>query len=109
MFSDTVPFLPQDAQEVGHVRTLLEEIHQQFIATVKKGRGERLKGGPELFSGLIWTGTRARELGLVDALDAHVTLAPWAIIDGRQPHALLAAVQRGELAGTIIGQPEGLP
>jgi len=32
-----------------------------------------------------------------------------AIIDGRQPHALLAAVQRGELAGTIIGQPEGLP
>ncbi len=27
-----------------------------------------------------------------------------AIIDGRQEHALLAAVQRGELAGTIIGE-----
>ena len=26
-----------------------------------------------------------------------------AIIDGRQPHALLAALERGELAGTIIG------
>ena len=62
------PFLPQDAQEVGHVKSLLEEIHQQFIATVKKGRGERLKGGNELFSGLIWTGEKARELGLVDAL-----------------------------------------
>jgi acetylglutamate kinase len=26
-----------------------------------------------------------------------------AIIDGRQPHALLAALERGEMAGTIIG------
>jgi len=26
-----------------------------------------------------------------------------AIIDGRQPHALLAALDRGEMAGTIIG------
>ena len=62
------PFLPQDAAEVGHVKSLLEDIHQQFIATVRKGRGERLKGGDELFSGLIWTGDKARELGLVDAL-----------------------------------------
>jgi acetylglutamate kinase len=29
-----------------------------------------------------------------------------AIIDGRQPHALLAALERGELAGTIIGREE---
>ena len=29
-----------------------------------------------------------------------------AIIDGRQPHALLAALERGELAGTIIGPEE---
>lgn len=62
------PFLPQDAGEVSHVKSLLEEIHKQFIATVKKGRGERLKGGNEVFSGLIWTGESARELGLVDAL-----------------------------------------
>ena len=26
--------------------------------------------------------------------------------DGRQPHALLAALERGELAGTIIGLEE---
>jgi len=29
-----------------------------------------------------------------------------AVIDGRQPHALLAALERGELAGTIIGPEE---
>ena len=32
-----------------------------------------------------------------------------AIIDGRQPHALLAAVQRGEFAGTTISQGEEAP
>lgn len=62
------PFLPQDKAEVSHVQSLLGEIHQQFIATVRKGRGERLKGGEEIFSGLIWTGEGARALGLVDAL-----------------------------------------
>ena len=38
--------------------------------SVKKGRGERLKVDqhPELFSGLIWSGEQALQLGLVDAL-----------------------------------------
>ena len=47
---------------------MLNEIHQQFIAVVRKGRGERLKDDPQLFSGLIWTGEQALELGLVDGL-----------------------------------------
>ena len=62
------PFLPLDSTEVKHVQSLLAEIHQQFIATVKKGRGERLKPGTDLFNGLIWTGEHARELGLIDGL-----------------------------------------
>ena len=39
-------------------------------AMVKQGRGERLKDKdhPELFSGLIWSGEQAKELGLVDGL-----------------------------------------
>jgi protease-4 len=32
---------------------MLEEIHQQFINTVKQGRGKRLKESPEIFSGLV--------------------------------------------------------
>jgi protease-4 len=49
---------------------MLDDIHQQFIAAVKKGRGNRLKvdGHPELFSGLFWTGERAMDLGLIDGL-----------------------------------------
>ena len=37
---------------------------------VKQGRGDRLKDKehPELFSGLVWSGEQAKELGLVDGL-----------------------------------------
>ena len=43
-------------------------MHQQFIAAVRAGRGDRLKETPELFSGLVWTGQRAIELGLADEI-----------------------------------------
>ena len=62
------PFLPLDQQEVTHVTGLLNEIHQQFINTVKQGRRDRLKADKQLFSGLVWTGEKSLELGLVDAL-----------------------------------------
>lgn len=62
------PFSPLKEGEVAHVSGLLEEIHRQFVNTVKRGRGDRLKAGTDLFSGLVWTGERSLELGLVDAL-----------------------------------------
>lgn len=62
------PFSPENPAEVAHVKSLLAEIHTQFIESVRKGRGDRLNGGDELFSGLIWTGERSVELGLVDGL-----------------------------------------
>ena len=37
-----------------------------FKDIVKKGRSDRLSDDPDLFSGLFWTGEKARELGLVD-------------------------------------------
>ena len=51
-------------------RSVLQTTHNQFIASVKQGRGDRLKDAqhPELFSGLIWTGEQALELGLIDAI-----------------------------------------
>lgn len=60
------PFLPAREEDVEHVEALLDEVHQQFIDTVKKGRGERLSDDPAIFSGLIWTGARGVELGLAD-------------------------------------------
>lgn len=62
------PFLPLQEKDVVHAKSLLEEIHKQFIEVVKKGRGGRLKDSPELFSGLFWVGTKSVDLGLADGL-----------------------------------------
>jgi protease IV len=62
------PFKPVNPEEVRHLQGMLDLIHQQFIAAVKQGRGERLKDNPDLFSGLMWTGEQSVGLGLVDAL-----------------------------------------
>ncbi|MEW6038942.1 MAG: signal peptide peptidase SppA [Pseudomonadota bacterium] len=62
------PFGPVDPAEKQHVQQLLNAVHQQFIAAVKAGRGDRLKDKPEIFSGLVWTGAEGIELGLADAV-----------------------------------------
>ncbi len=60
------PFLPEDAGQKAHLQQMLNEVHQHFIDAVEQGRGERLSQQADLFSGLIWTGEKAIELGLVD-------------------------------------------
>ena len=51
------------------MQVMLTEIHQQFISAVKNGRGDRLDTSVEgIFSGLIWTGEAAVNIGLVDEL-----------------------------------------
>jgi protease IV len=60
------PFSPRNPKQEEFTRGMLAEIHQQFIAAVKEGRGKRLKETPEMFSGLIWTGAKSIELGLAD-------------------------------------------
>ena len=62
------PFSPQDMKQKEYAQALLEEIHKQFIDVVRKGRGDRLKETPEMFSGLIWTGSQSIQLGLADEL-----------------------------------------
>ena len=62
------PFSPVKADEVQHVKAILKELHGQFIDVVRRGRGARLKGGEELFSGLVWSGEKSMELGLADAV-----------------------------------------
>jgi protease-4 len=59
-------FSPLDPKQREFAQELVNEIHKQFISVVKQGRGERLKEAPELFSGLVWNGERAVELGLAD-------------------------------------------
>ena len=64
------PFQPPKDEETAFWKSVLETTHKQFIASVKQGRGERLKDKehPELFSGLIWSGEQALQLGLIDGL-----------------------------------------
>lgn len=60
------PFSPQSAKQRDFAQEMLNEVHQQFIDVVRKGRGERLKETPETFSGLFWSGAKAVEIGLAD-------------------------------------------
>jgi protease-4 len=63
------PFSPVDKETNAHLQTMLTNIHEQFIDSVKKGRGDKLKQDvDDLFSGLIWTGEQSLEIGLVDEL-----------------------------------------
>ncbi|OAU95286.1 signal peptide peptidase SppA [Moraxella catarrhalis] len=56
------------ASEQQHIQNMLDNTHQNFINAVKQGRGDKLINPEQnqLFSGLIWTGTDAVELGLAD-------------------------------------------
>jgi protease-4 len=60
------PFSPRNPKHEEFTKKMLADIHQQFIAVVKEGRGKRLKETPEMFSGLFWTGDKAIQMGLAD-------------------------------------------
>lgn len=60
------PFAPQEVAQVAHLQAMLDDVHHQFIDAVKTGRGARLKGDETVFSGLVWSGAQAKEIGLID-------------------------------------------
>jgi len=62
------PFAPENTKQREFAQKMLDDVHNTFIQAVKEGRGDRLKASPDVFSGLIWTGQQALELGLVDGL-----------------------------------------
>jgi protease-4 len=62
------PFSPLDEKHRAYAQAMIDQIHRQFIAVVKDGRGARLKESPELFSGLFWNGEEAVKHGLADRL-----------------------------------------
>ncbi len=60
------PFSPVAPGDKQLLQTMLDDVHQQFIAKVKEGRGNRLKIDDLTFSGLFWTGQQAKNRGLID-------------------------------------------
>ncbi|MCS6996293.1 MAG: signal peptide peptidase SppA [Casimicrobiaceae bacterium] len=62
------PLAPLRPEHRAHMESVLAEVHQQFVRAVKEGRGNRLRESPSLFSGLVWSGAQALQLGLIDGL-----------------------------------------
>lgn len=63
------PFVPEDPDDAKHLEDLQREVHESFKAMVRKRRGDSLKeSGTDLFSGLFWTGAKAKSFGLIDGL-----------------------------------------
>ena len=60
------PFLPETQEQKDYLQLMLDGVHGQFIERVKRGRGSRLKIDDNTFSGRIWTGSEARDRGLID-------------------------------------------
>ncbi len=62
------PFRPEKDEDVEWLKGLQAQLHEQFVSWVKQRRGDRLNDGDDLFTGEVWTGAKAAELGLVDGV-----------------------------------------
>ncbi|MFV0360255.1 S49 family peptidase [Tropicimonas sp.] len=62
------PFQPEKEEDVARLATLQEQIHAGFIDQVKSRRGDRLAATGDLFTGDVWVGSSAVEVGLADAV-----------------------------------------
>ena len=60
------PFSPLKPEQRALAQQMIDEVHQQFIAIVREGRGARLHETPDTFSGLFWNGEDAVKQGLAD-------------------------------------------
>lgn len=62
------PFQPTKEEDVARLRRLLDQLHETFIAHVKSCRGDKLADDPALYSGEIWVGQAAVDVGLADGV-----------------------------------------
>ncbi|MCE8015669.1 signal peptide peptidase SppA [Halomonas sp. MCCC 1A17488] len=64
------PFSEVDPEVRDFWQGVMDITHGQFIEAVRQGRGERLVEDERLFSGLVWSGQQALELGLIDGISS---------------------------------------
>jgi serine protease SohB len=60
------PFRPEREEDVVRLKELQVQIHDAFITHVKARRADKLSDDQDLFTGEIWVGQRAIDVGLVD-------------------------------------------
>ena len=63
------PFLDEKTEDIERLKNIQLDLHKDFIKVVEESRGSKLnKSEIELFSGEFWSGSKAKELGLVDGI-----------------------------------------
>ena len=58
------PYSPLKPEQRAHAQNMINQIHAQFIQVVRQGRGAKLKETEGMFSGLVWNGEQAVQMGL---------------------------------------------
>lgn len=111
------PFQPEKEKDVAYLKSLQQEIHGVFTAMVKARRGHLLTDDSEIFSGLFWTGERARTLGLIDGLgnmrgelkrrygektELRLVSGGRGLFGRRQPGVALSGGLAGGLANSVV-------
>jgi protease-4 len=65
------PFHELTSKQYDHVKSLTDEIHTQFIDDLKNSRKDKIDPNDKLiYSGLFYTGTQAKTLGLIDDISS---------------------------------------
>lgn len=62
------PFSPEKTEDVEWLHQMHGQLHELFVEWVRERRGDRLVEIDDLFTGDVWLGNRARELGLIDGI-----------------------------------------
>lgn len=53
-------------EQMEYYQGMLNNVHKTFIQYVRDGRNGRLKESDDMFSGLVWTGEQAVQIGIAD-------------------------------------------
>jgi signal peptide peptidase SppA len=96
------PFSPEKPEDVEWLKKMHSQLHELFVNWVKERRGDRLTAAEDLFTGDVWLGAKAAELGLIDGLGSLRQ-----VITERYPEAEISVAEpkRPLLARLGIGAP----
>ena len=63
------PFVEEKQEDIERLKKIQLDLHADFIKVVEESRSTKIKNSDiELFTGEFWSGSKAKELGLVDGL-----------------------------------------
>jgi len=113
------PFRQMNPEERALLQSVLDDVHQQFIEAVAKGRGLEIVDVTRLADGRVFTGRQAKAAGLVDQLgdlrDAIHAAADLVHIEGEpevvetQPRFSLKGLLQSKMFGNgVVGFPTGV-